>query len=153
LANSFAAWGKGETGDQAKRGDVMELKDGSHVGRFTGKTRMGPNGVEYEMYAGNAGNADHAHGQFGSVKESWYSGSEINFRGMSSSNVNKDNNGLIPLNKGESPLSSSQIGDIVLNPLSSSQIGDMVLNPLPSAPDVGKEAAENLAQKNYDKLA
>jgi hypothetical protein len=97
LANSFAAWGRGETGEQAKRGDVMELKDGSHVGRFTGKSRMGKNGMEYEMYSGNAGNADHAHGQFGSVSESYYSGDKINFRGMPEANAKKDDNGLIPL--------------------------------------------------------
>jgi uncharacterized protein (TIGR02594 family) len=60
VATSFMNWGQPATG-AIQRGDVLVKnrghrpgEAGGHVGMATGKTRQGPNGLEYEMISGNS---------------------------------------------------------------------------------------------------
>jgi hypothetical protein len=79
--SSFYRWGTSETGAQARRGDVMIMYGGRHVGRFTGERRGGL----YGFYSGNASNpADPynpsgigIHHGYGQTKFQWVSPNEI----------------------------------------------------------------------------
>jgi predicted chitinase len=54
MARSYANWGTSVEPKNTQKGDVLEFKDGSHVGFATGNTRIGPNGQpQVELLAGN----------------------------------------------------------------------------------------------------
>ena len=60
--DSFRNWGKAENPEQAKVGDVMITKGGSHVGRFEG---MDPKTGLAKFYAGNESNRDEGPNPYG----------------------------------------------------------------------------------------
>jgi uncharacterized protein (TIGR02594 family) len=64
IANSFQRWGQAVNHAAVEAGDVLVETDGKganktggHVGFATGKTRLGKNGLELEMFGGNQGDA------------------------------------------------------------------------------------------------
>jgi uncharacterized protein (TIGR02594 family) len=79
VASSFLNWGT-EVADKAmvRAGDVLvdhrgrrAGQTGAHVGMATGRTRMGANGLELEMFSGNEGNK---------AVRSWYSAEKLKVR-------------------------------------------------------------------------
>ena len=84
--SSFERWGKAESAAQAKRGDVMIVEGGRHIGRFTGE--ISPTG-QYGFYSGNAGEPGErsplpGRSQWGGVEERWVDPNGALFRGAAS---------------------------------------------------------------------
>jgi hypothetical protein len=84
MAGSFARWGQGVAGKDVRAGDVLMANDQSHVGMAEGSARMGPNGLEVKMIAGNERDSRFAPGpsrsQAGMVGERWVPLSEFTVR-------------------------------------------------------------------------
>ena len=77
MAGSFFKWGHGVSAMDVHAGDVLVAKDGSHVGMAEGAVRMGPNGPEVLMIAGNERDPNYSaapgRSQAGKVGERWVS--------------------------------------------------------------------------------
>lgn len=84
MAGSFANWGQGVAGKDVRAGDVLMKNDRSHVGMAEGAARMGRNGLEVQMIAGNERDNRYAPGpgrsQAGMVGERWVPLSEFTAR-------------------------------------------------------------------------
>jgi hypothetical protein len=84
MAGSFAKWGQPVNGKDVGAGDVLMANDRSHVGMAEGSARMGPNGLEVKMIAGNERDRRFAPGpgrsQAGMVGERWVPLSEFTAR-------------------------------------------------------------------------
>jgi hypothetical protein len=84
MAGSFARWGQPVNGKDVRAGDVLMANDRSHVGMAEGSARMGPNGLEVKMIAGNERDSRFAPGpgrsQAGKVGERWVPLSEFTAR-------------------------------------------------------------------------
>jgi uncharacterized protein (TIGR02594 family) len=78
-AGSFTRYGTGVEGKDVKPGDIAVVRgtsprthvEGKHVGFVTGRTRMGPRGLEVEMLSGNEDDA---------VREKWRPASSLHLR-------------------------------------------------------------------------
>jgi hypothetical protein len=84
-APNFAKWGHEVTPKDVQKGDVVLFNNLHHVGMYTGKTRQGKNGLEYEMIAGNEKMPNEPapppnREQWGGVGTSWVSASSVQFR-------------------------------------------------------------------------
>ena len=77
MANSFFNYGSPVKAQEAKAGDVMVLANGSHVGRYTGKSRIVGGALQYEMYSGNSGGAGPGRR---AVSDAWYGPGSVYFR-------------------------------------------------------------------------
>jgi hypothetical protein len=55
----------------------MVLANGSHVGRYTGKSRIVGGALQYEMYSGNSGGAGPGRR---AVSDAWYGPGSVYFR-------------------------------------------------------------------------
>jgi hypothetical protein len=72
LARSYLNWGQQKTAEETTAGDILAMRDGSHVGLSTGKTRIGPRGeMQIEMLGGNQGDK---------VSKQWVSADSVSVR-------------------------------------------------------------------------
>jgi uncharacterized protein (TIGR02594 family) len=72
LAGSYLDWGQQKKAEETSAGDVLAMKDKSHVGLSTGKTRIGPDGqMQIEMLGGNQGDK---------VTKMWVSADKVSVR-------------------------------------------------------------------------